>query len=296
MTQEIKDEKTRKNCPICNHLTIYVGAKYGAKISFRFNKCNHCKFIYVENFRSDFANIYDLKYYSGKGVDPKVRYLKQNELKHKSIKTFEHDGIFKVFNKLCIGQKKWLDYGCGMGGLVKYANKRGIDAVGYDEGIAYNFAKQSGIPILNKLELDGLSNSFDFISAIEVIEHVSDPLDLFHNFRRLLKPRGILFLTTGNSRPFNNSVLKWHYTNYPDTHISFYEPYTLRFIMRKYGFSPGLLQLNDGYSEIIKYKFLNYLGFDNKKMFFNLIPLKLICRLIDYRYQLTEQPYGILNK
>lgn len=282
-----------QKCPICNHPTYYLGEKLGESDLYKFRRCNFCMFTFIENYRSDFSNIYNEQYYFGKGVDPKVRYAKQFKMGNKSIKYYEYQGIFKIFNKLCTGQRKWLDFGCGLGGLVKYANENGVNAIGYDEGFAYEWAKREGIPIINKIDLDNQLNQFDFISAIEVIEHIPRPLELFNTFKRLLKPNGILFLTTANSRPFKNSILKWYYTDHPDAHISFYEPKTLRFLLNNSGFSCGKLLLNDGYDDIIKYKLLNYLSINKRSRLLNLIPLDIISKYINHRYKFSDQPYGI---
>ncbi len=286
--------KTRKMCPICDSYTHYIGSKY-VNQSFRFKRCNFCNFIFIENFRSDFSNIYNEAYYLGKGFDSNVRYIQQLKMGDKSIKNYEYEGILKIIKKLLPGEKKCLDFGCGTGGLVRFLKNHGIDALGYDDGFAFEYTRSAEIPIINKTELDSLESTFDFISAIEVLEHIPNPLETFNTFRRLLKPGGVLFITTGNSEPFRNSIFKWHYTKVPAVHISFYEPSTLKYILEKTGFSYGNLKLNEGYSEILKYKILNYLGFNKKKMIFDFIPFEIITKLINERYKLTDQPYGILK-
>ena len=72
---------------------------------------------------------------------------------------------------------RWLDYGCGQGALVKFCRKQGIQTVGFDEGIAPQKAEAAGVPILKRAALAGLAHRFDVVTAIEVLEHIVDPID-----------------------------------------------------------------------------------------------------------------------
>ena len=75
------------------------------------------------------------------------------------------------------------------------------------------------------------------ITAIEVLEHVVDPVDALRQIARLLKPGGVLFLTTGNARPFRNRLSQWRYV-IPEIHVSFFEPQTLGLAMQTAGLDP----------------------------------------------------------
>ena len=93
---------------------------------------------------------------------------------------------------------RWLDFGCGHGGLVRFLRERGaIGAFGYDTGAMVERARAEGIPLLTEDELARAHGSFEVVTAIEVIEHVPDPVELLVRLRRLLAPGGLLFLTTG---------------------------------------------------------------------------------------------------
>ena len=74
----------------------------------------------------------------------------------------------------------FLDFGCGHGDFIQYLNKKGFNALGID--------------INTDLQLKDISdNSVDIITMIEVIEHLSNPLPIFIEFKRILKPSGIIF-------------------------------------------------------------------------------------------------------
>ena len=113
---------------------------------------------------------------------------------------------------------KVLDIGCGAAQKVQVMQRwSGTSAFGCDLDIrVLRFAKHSaGIPRLaaaSGIELPFASASFDWITASEVIEHLSEPSALLCEAHRVLKPGGRLLLTTPNRlqyyRPWR-PVLFW---------------------------------------------------------------------------------------
>ena len=58
-------------------------------------------------------------------------------------------------------------------------------------------------------------NKFDIITSMEVIEHVNDAEEFVKTLQQLLKPNGLLFLST-----INKSFLGWFYTIVLAEHVS----------------------------------------------------------------------------
>ena len=282
-------------CKICDSIALPIGSRNGHLDgrTYEFAQCHNCYFSFVTNFREDYAEIYDENYYAGRGADPMVDYIYEYKNSLTTIRNYEWQGIVRIFQKLCSNNAKWLDFGCGSGGLVRYAKKRGIDIVGFDEGWGASLGREGGTRILNASELKEVDGVFDFCSAIEVFEHIPDPLEAFRQIRRILKPGGILFLTTGNAQPWRNKLLNWGYTSCPDVHISFYEPETLEFCLRESGFLPKKIAGFNQYSDIIKYKILKNTGFKNKNLLIDALPWTVISKIVDLRYQVSAQPYGV---
>ena len=80
------------------------------------------------------------------------------------------------------------------------------------------------------------------MTAIEVLEHTLEPLAELRRIRKLLRPGGLLFLTTGNAAPFASDLLRWSYI-IPEIHISFFEPSTLEYALHAAGFRPAPIGL-----------------------------------------------------
>lgn len=134
---------------------------------------------------------------------------------------------------------------------------------------------------------------YDFIFAIEVLEHTADPLHTLREIRALLKPNGVLFMTTGNAKPWRHKLTKWAYTSCPDVHISFFEPNTLSLALEKTDFRvifPGYIS---GYTDLIKNKVLKNLGAIDKHKLFDYLPWFVISRIVNFKYQVSAMPMGI---
>ncbi len=102
---------------------------------------------------------------------------------------------------------KLLDLGCGIGLTTAVLARYFPDSVGCDIGEKEVKASKELLRLLkikSKILLcDGgrlpfKDNSFDIITSIEVIEHVSRPDIMLKEVRRVLKPDGILHITTAN--------------------------------------------------------------------------------------------------
>jgi SAM-dependent methyltransferase len=134
--------------------------------------------------------------------------------------------------------RRILDIGCFNGALLKYLGddwqKFGVEP----SSDAARLAEARGIQILAPtLEAIKLAEpSFDAVLAIDVVEHVADPLDFFQRAASLVKPGGIFLVLTGDTR-----ALAWRlqrnmywYCSLPE-HISFYNRKSLDTIGGKIG-------------------------------------------------------------
>lgn len=116
-----------------------------------------------------------------------------------------------------------LDIGCG-GGLVCEPFARlghqltGIDLSKEAIQVAQQHANDMGLSIsYHNTSIDHLSQSYDVICLLEILEHSSDPLTLLKTAIQRLKPGGLIFVSTLNRTIFSyiggillaENILKW---------------------------------------------------------------------------------------
>lgn len=111
-----------------------------------------------------------------------------------------------VYNELLdedIKGKKLLDAGCGTGWFSKWAcdRKAIVTSMDLGEKLLAQVAKKcdSHRIVGSILDMPFADNTFDVIVSSEVIEHVPEPTQAMRELFRVLKPGGILILTTPNS-------------------------------------------------------------------------------------------------
>jgi 2-polyprenyl-3-methyl-5-hydroxy-6-metoxy-1,4-benzoquinol methylase len=93
---------------------------------------------------------------------------------------------------------RWLDVGCSTGLLLDEVNMAGFEAEGIDiSSEAVEEARSRNLKAY-AVTVEGFSakEPYDIVTGFDVIEHVLDPVVFLHTVRRLLRPGGVLALTT----------------------------------------------------------------------------------------------------
>jgi 2-polyprenyl-3-methyl-5-hydroxy-6-metoxy-1,4-benzoquinol methylase len=283
-------------CPICANTEVEdVGSVLGTVIEreYELRRCGSCRFVFVSNPSLEFDRIYSEEYYNGEGADTKLNYVGEVQHPTRTIRRYEWRGVMTRVNSLApvSTHTAWLDYGCGTGGLVQYLRSQGVDACGFEQGWCVEQLQTDGTPNLREDDFDQYWGHFDVVSAIEVIEHTPDPVAVLRLIRPLLKPGGLLFLTTGNLEPFRDRVTRWRYVT-PDVHISYFEPQTLARALSMAGFQPSFPGFGPGWEDIIRYKVLMSLRRKWSNVLDELVPWGMLGQLIDRRLKLSAQPAG----
>jgi SAM-dependent methyltransferase len=295
-----------KPCPCCGFTDLeFIGNKHSIlrsnqSFEYRYWYCKNCFYRFQGNPDTNFEELYNQDYYRGRGADKLVDYEFELIFPDQTVRNFEFAGILEVVESLrnhAITEKSdrsvnWLDFSCGNGAFVSYLNKiTQYAASGYDIGFAANEGKKSG---MNILEFENLQEkSFDVITAIEVLEHTDDPRAMIQLIHKLLKPGGLFFYTTGNSRPFSNNFLNWKYTLASDVHIGFFEPQTMSKLLKELGFKVQKSDNYSGWGNIYKYKILKNLKIKKRRLGLIVPKFSPIVKVLDRKFQLMDMPVGI---
>jgi len=131
-----------------------------------------------------------------------------------------------------------LDIGCAAGYFVAYMKERGYDAHGVE--ISEDIAKYGreklklNIKITDFLNLE-FDTKFDLITSWASLEHMPDPVSFFRRINSILKPGGLLIISTccyGNLARLYG--LNWRYLNVPE-HLFFFSKKSLINLGEKFG-------------------------------------------------------------
>src|SRR5688572_19871929 len=231
---------SERKCQLCAGPMLPVGEKKGARIDrvFQVDRCTHCGFASVRNPCTDYAAIYDEAYYAGKGADPLVDYAFEYDHPDRTIRSYEWLGIEQAVATLAPQARSWLDFGCGNGGLVRHVARTGrYEVAGFDTGAWAERARHDGLPVLREGDLPRLAGKFDVVTAIEVIEHVVEPVAFLAEIRKLCHPGALLFLTTQNASNAPRRFIDWPYI-IPEIHVSFFTTAALARALERGGFEP----------------------------------------------------------
>ncbi|MDP3073387.1 MAG: class I SAM-dependent methyltransferase [Opitutaceae bacterium] len=309
------------------------GKKPGAFLrrEFEFHACAACGFMQVEPF-SGFA-IYDDAYYRGAGPDPYVDYAAEYHDWRATDRGLEFADLVRIADERLRDQKtkrpkdqdprisagsvslgplaprplvhsaaplRWLDFGCGAGGFLKFLRARGaiagrpLELTGHDVGSYADLLRERDN--FRILGLDALARepdgSFDLISLIEVIEHLPEPLEALRLVGRLLKPGGLLLLTTGNldSPAALQAGLAYRYCA-PEIHVSLFNPRALTALYRRAGLDPIAVR----YDGAVQFKVVKTL---RHRPILRVLARAALClppivRFIDRRYGVSAMPCAV---
>lgn len=150
-----------------------------------------------------------------------------------------------------------LDVGCALGFMLQEAKAAGWEPAGVEtsEFAARYAAEQTGCPVTAGTLRDAafLSESFDVVTLMDVIEHVPEPSDLIAEIHRILRPGGVLFLITPNFASFFVWLYGLQaYGVWPDQHVVYFRPSTIARLLHQAGFKKVFTGSKDFYPDNLR--------------------------------------------
>jgi len=151
--------------------------------------------------------------------------------------------VIKGIRSIDTNGQKLIDLGCGPGFFVSEASNAGYETYGLESSIwAHTFAtKTLGLSNIIHNDLNSALNlsphSFDIVTSFDLIEHLITPTHLIRVARHLLKPGGLLVLTTPRFDSLAAKSLgnKWH-ALFPE-HLHYFTIASLNHLLSASNFS-----------------------------------------------------------
>lgn len=134
---------------------------------------------------------------------------------------------------------RWLDVGCANGVFVKTLADNGVDAEGIElSDHAVKAAKDAGLNVKCAMLSDvPADETFDCITAFDVLEHVLDPVAFVGETLERLKPGGHAVFTLPNTGGIVRRIMgrRWYFY-IPEEHLHFFSSKNLESFLKKSGF------------------------------------------------------------
>ena len=128
-----------------------------------------------------------------------------------------------------------LDFGCYTGGLLGQLGSRyarfGVEVNTQAGKVAQ---EKTGAEVVPSLESFAADRKFDFVTAVDVVEHFADPGSTIASLLAIVKPGGALLITTGDADNWlwRLSGAHWWYAHYPE-HLAFVSEHWIRDWLRR---------------------------------------------------------------
>jgi SAM-dependent methyltransferase len=123
-----------------------------------------------------------------------------------------------------------LEVGAGAGGLVRVALERGwtVDATEIStSGVALLRQTSARVFAGDLMSARYEPGTFDLVVCLEVVEHMAEPAAEFHELQRVLRPGGLLLLTTPNFDGLSRRALGLTWRIVDPEHLGYFTPRTL---------------------------------------------------------------------
>ncbi len=136
-----------------------------------------------------------------------------------------------------------IDLGCGPGLFLSEAKNRGWDVSGVEASTASAAYARShfGILVLEGRLPDVLSEvpdaSIDVVTAFDLLEHVSDPNEIFREVRRVLKSGGLFLFTTPRFGSLVQRILGRRWYAILPTHLVYFSNFGVSRTAARHGFT-----------------------------------------------------------
>lgn len=212
----------RTQCPLC---TTDRSSLLRGHEAHRLRLCPVCGFVFSERVPSPEELA---RYYSTYPATPPLSPITRRRFQE----------LIEGMEALVQG-RTMLDVGCGRSDLLDVAQARGWTTHGTElHPAAVELGRSKGHRMHEgplRVEDHG-DRRYDLIVSVEVLEHLTSPMEEVQRMARLLAPGGVLYITTPNFDALNHTIAgpRWRMFNHPE-HLCFFTRRTIDRCFRSNG-------------------------------------------------------------
>jgi len=224
-------------CALCGSLLFKPALECEG---FSFVKCRHCGLV-QRNPQPDkneilarYSSVYGKDYLSYELAN-EASFLKLQQLALK-------DAGFSKIEKTLFAEAASpaiLDIGCATGALIAYLRDNGWSVSGVEISPSADYAKNERKLDVRNIPLEENhfpDNSFNVILASHLIEHLNDPKTFLEETYRILKPDGVIFITTPDISGFQSRLFGSRWRSAIFDHLYLFSRRTLAKMLKTAGF------------------------------------------------------------
>lgn len=229
--------------PLCNICKVPANIQALEKFTLTMSECSRCGLVFTDEVPQGSEARYNIEWFEKEylpsfGIDP------QSPSTGHLNDRFDQD--LKFIEKHVTRPGRMLDVGAGAGLFLNRAKQRGWEVFGVEPapyGVEYA-KKHFGIQMFQGVlqDADISPKSFDAVILQDVVEHVTDPQELMIHAQKLLRPGGIVFLSTPNYGSLSRRLFRsnWSLIS-PAGHVSLFRPRTMREMLRNAKLNSGFV-------------------------------------------------------
>lgn len=210
----------KRVCPVCKDPNYSIFMKenaYNNRDHIQLLKCTGCGFVYSKSISIEYSSF-------GKSASKKSI----EELNKASDLQRIPELVAEILSKTSIKQGGILDFGCGVGLMLRGFKKNNFDLLGVEDSDAFrNMLTQAGISTVASLsEINESRGSFDIVIVKDVLEHLEEPVEMLDEIISFIKPGGFLYL-----RVPNRNAYPFHWAVDTKGHVNHFTPASLKKVM-----------------------------------------------------------------
>jgi|GEM_PF-1483826 len=234
----------KRACPCCGEYQqrqrLFCDCLYGMSIT----HCQVCDFTYTEEVLNQ---DYDRQLYESTEKFYEIYLQLKKQPLYQKLEQTKAQYIVQVANQFAEQKGMMLDIGSGIGSLVLEAKNSGWNATGIEANPTFiEESLKKGLKIVQGFFPEAMQkidlHSYDFISMLDVLEHIVNPVEFLRSVKQYLSSTGILLIQVPNLNSLLIRLDGEKNNNFCIGHWSYFTPATLDKVLQQAGFEGIFLE------------------------------------------------------